>query len=227
MTKLTRNRITTGPDLTRRGKPQPDVDILVVEDDSSVATVLESRLASFGYRICGMARSGSEAIDSAFRNDPDLILMDILLEGEMNGIEAAHEIGSRSDVPIIFLSCLSEGEVIDSAIRTNPYGYMVKPYDYNELRSAIEIALVRHRASRERERLIQRLENALLEVKKLSGLLPICASCKKIRDDQGGWHQIETYISAHSEAHFTHGLCPHCLSEHYPQLYDGNGRLRE
>lgn len=224
---MTRNRITIGPDLTQRTRPQPNVDILVVEDNVSVATVLESRLESFGYRICGIARSGSEAINTAFRNHPDLILMDILLEGAMNGIEAAHEIGSRSNVPIIFLSCLSEGEVIDSAIRTNPYGYMVKPYDYNELRSAIEIALVRHRASQERERLIQQLERALQEVKKLSGLLPICASCKKIRDDQGGWHRIETYISSHSEALFTHGLCPHCLNEHYPQLYDGKGRPRE
>lgn len=207
--------------------PPPEAHILVVEDDISVATVLESRLESFGYRICGVARSGNKAIEMAFRRHPDLVLMDILLEGEMNGIEAAHEIGSRSDVPIIFLSCLGEGDVMDSAIRTNPYGYMVKPYDNNELRSAIEIALVRHRAARERERLIQKLEQALLEVKKLSGLLPICASCKKIRDEQGGWHQIEVYISDHSEADFTHGLCPHCLGEYYPRLFDEEGRPKK
>jgi CheY-like chemotaxis protein len=194
--------------------------ILVVEDDPNVATVLGSRLESFGYRVCGVVRRGDEAIETVFRRQPDLVLMDILLEGEMNGIEAAHEISDRCDIPVIFLSCLGEEEVIDSAIRTNPYGYLVKPYDNIELRSAIEIALVRHQASREREQLIGRLERALGEVRKLSGLLPICASCKQIRDDQGEWHPIESYISAHSEADFTHGLCPTCLKEFYPGLLD-------
>jgi CheY-like chemotaxis protein len=214
----------------RRGpipQRQLEAKILVVEDDCSVATVLESRLESFGYLICGVVSSGAQAIDAAFRQHPDLVLMDILLEGEMNGIEAAHEISSHSDVPIIFLSCLSEEDVMDSAIRTNPYGYMVKPYDNNELRSNIEIALLKHRSARERERLIQQLGKALLEVKKLSGLLPICASCKKIRDIEGRWQPIENYISARSEADFTHGLCPQCLGEYYPQLYNGKGNRRD
>ena len=218
---MVRETRQTGPEQTPAPHRQPEENILVVEDDTSVATVLQTRLESFGYRICGVVSSGAAAIDAAFRHHPDLVLMDILLEGEMNGIEAAHEISSRSDVPIIFLSCLGERDVIDSAIRTNPYGYMVKPYDNNELRSAIEIALVRHRASREQERLVQQLEKALLEVKKLSGLLPICASCKKIRDGQDHWHQIEEYISDRSEVDFTHGLCPQCLREYYPQLFNG------
>jgi len=225
---LTVKRYPADPDRTTLAANRtPAASILVVEDDIHVATVLESRLESFGYRICSVARSGNDAINAAFRQNPDLVLMDILLEGEMNGIEAAHEISSRSNVPIIFLSCLSEGEVIDDALRTNPYGYMVKPYDNGELRSAIEIALIRHQAARERERLIRQLEQALREVKKLSGFLPICASCKKIRDDEGGWHQIESYISTHSEASFTHGLCPHCLRDHYPQLFDGKPRHRD
>jgi CheY-like chemotaxis protein len=124
--------------------------ILVVEDDDSVATVLESRLESFGYRICGVVSSGAAAIDAALRHHPDLVLMDILLEGEMNGIEAAQEIGRRSDVPIIFLSCLSDEAVIDSAMRTNPYGYVVKPYDNKELRLLIESAFARHRSAANR-----------------------------------------------------------------------------
>ncbi len=200
--------------------------ILVVEDDVSVATVLESRLESFGYRICGVVNNGPDAIDAAFRRHPDLVLMDILLEGGMNGIEAAHEISNRSDVPIIFLSCLGEREVIDDALRTNPYGYMVKPYDNGELRSTIEIALVRHQAAQERERLIQQLEQALHQVKQLSGLLPICSSCKKIRDHQGSWHPIETYISSRTEANFSHGLCPNCIADYYPEQSDIDRRQR-
>jgi hypothetical protein len=76
-------------------------------------------------------------------------------------------------------------------------------------------------AAEERERLVLALQEALANVKQLSGLLPICASCKKIRDDQGYWNQIEEYIRKHSEADFTHGFCPACLEKLYPELAGG------
>jgi len=75
---------------------------------------------------------------------------------------------------------------------------------------------------KERENLILELTEALTEVKKLSGMLPICASCKKIRDDKGYWSQIEAYISDHSEAQFSHGICPDCAKKLYPELYKGD-----
>jgi PAS domain S-box-containing protein len=75
----------------------------------------------------------------------------------------------------------------------------------------------------ERERLIEQLQQALAQVKALSGFLPICASCKKIRDDQGYWQQLESYIRDHSEAEFSHGLCPDCARRLYPDLYQGEG----
>ncbi len=78
----------------------------------------------------------------------------------------------------------------------------------------------------ERKDLITRLEKTLAEVKLLSGLLPICSSCKKIRDDDGYWKQIETYISTHSEAQFSHSLCPQCLHHLYPELKDAQERLQ-
>lgn len=195
-------------------------DILVVEDDKNVATVLEARLESFGFNVCDIAASGPKAIESEHQNQPDLVLMDILLEGDMNGIEAADKIQQDSDVPIIFVTCLNDPEILDRAIKTNPYGYLVKPYDNAALKSAIEITLVKHRAQREREDLIDKLEKALLEVKRLSGLLPICASCKRIRDKNGGWQQIEDYIATHSEADFSHGICPKCARKLYPEVYE-------
>ena len=78
----------------------------------------------------------------------------------------------------------------------------------------------RHRAEAERERLISELQTALARVKLLSGLVPICANCKKIRNDQGYWKQLETYISSHSEATFTHGYCPDCIRKLFPELDD-------
>jgi len=198
--------------------PVTPATILVVEDDINVAAVMEARLESFGYNVCDIARTGLKAIESQARHRPDLVLMDILLEGDMNGIEAAEQISAKSDVPIIFITCLNDPSVLDKAIQTHPYGYLVKPYDNAELRSCIEIALVKHQAAKEREELIAKLEDALLQVRKLSGLLPICASCKKIRDKEGGWQQIEDYISTHSEADFSHSICPECARKLYPEL---------
>lgn len=78
----------------------------------------------------------------------------------------------------------------------------------------------RKNAEKEREKLSSDLENEISKVKVLSGLLPICASCKKIKNDQGYWDQIEAYISKHSEAEFTHGVCPECTKKLYPEYYD-------
>ncbi len=200
--------------------PTTPAKILVVEDDTNVATVLEARLETFGYHVSDIARTGLKAISCCRRQHPDLVLMDIMLEGEMNGIEAAEQIAAKSDVPIIFLTCLNDPVVMDRAIKTNPFGYLVKPYDNAALRSCIEIALVKHQAAKERDRLIEKLEKALQEVKRLSGLLPICASCKKIRGDNDTWQQIEDYIATHSEADFSHGICPDCARQLYPEIFE-------
>lgn len=200
------------------------ISILVVEDDPNVSIVLTARLESLGYRVCGTAESGLDAIGAVNRHHPDLVTMDILLKGEITGIEAAAKIGEQSDVPIIFMTCLSDRSIFQQAIRTNPYGYIVKPYDINELRSTIEIAIVKYEAATAQKLLIAQLQKALQEVKTLRGLLPICASCKRIRDDDGiRWQPIEDYIASHSEADFTHGICPECANRLYPELFQNKG----
>ena len=83
---------------------------------------------------------------------------------------------------------------------------------------SLEVA-EREKAEQEREQVIVKLQQALAQVKRLSGFLPICASCKKIRDDQGYWQQVEAYIRDHSEAEFSHGLCPECARKLYPELF--------
>jgi hypothetical protein len=79
----------------------------------------------------------------------------------------------------------------------------------------------RHKAEEEREKIISQLKEALARVKTLSGLLPICAGCKKIRDDDGYWHQVEEYITNHSEADFSHGICPERMQQLYPEIFPG------
>lgn len=80
----------------------------------------------------------------------------------------------------------------------------------------------RMQAEEEREKLIQELQEASVKIKTLRGLLPICASCKKIRDDKGYWQQLEAYIQSHSEAEFSHGICPDCVKKLYPEFYREN-----
>jgi CheY-like chemotaxis protein len=196
------------------------INILVVEDDPNVSTVLSARLESLGYRVCGTAETGLEAVSGVFRHHPDVVTMDILLKGGMTGIEAAAKIAERSDVPIIYMTCLADQQIFERAIQTNPYGYIIKPYDINALRSAIEIAVIKHEAAKAQELLIAQLQTALQKVKTLSGLLPICSSCKRIRNDEDkSWQHIEDYIANHSEADFTHGICPECARRLYPELY--------
>jgi PAS domain S-box-containing protein len=85
----------------------------------------------------------------------------------------------------------------------------------------------RKKIEEERDRLIEDLQNALAQVKKLSGLLPICSFCKKIRDDKGYWNKLEAYIVAHSEAQFTHSLCLDCAKKHYPDLFEDDDNFWE
>ncbi len=198
--------------------------ILVVEDDPNVSAVLQARLETYGYRICATADTGRAAVQAAAAHGPDLVIMDILLKDDMNGIEAAEKINQEQEVPIIFLTCLDSDEIMDRAIETNPYGYLIKPYDNGELRTSIAVALIKHQATRERESLIGELQEALKEVKRLSGLLPICASCKKIKDPQGNWQPIEDYITDRSEADFTHSVCPVCARELYPEIFNSKNR---
>ena len=145
---------------------QPEKDdkkatrILIVEDVANVAIVLKARLESFGYEICDVVDTGQKAIDGTIRCQPDLVLMDIMLEGDMTGIDAATEIQKKVSVPIIYLSCLSDHRVMDRAIETNPYGYIVKPYDSAELRFSIENALRKHQQELSREALIADLEKS-------------------------------------------------------------------
>lgn len=132
--------------------------ILVVEDVPNVATVLKARLGQFGYDVCDVATTGPGAIQSARDHQPDIILMDIMLEGEMNGIEAAGKINETMDVPIIYLSCLNDQAVLERALKTHPYGFIMKPYDKDELRFSIENALDKHRCIQNREQRIADLE---------------------------------------------------------------------
>ena len=125
--------------------------ILLVEDDAIEAMDIKRTLESFGYKVPFTASRGEEAVEKARKELPDLILMDIILKGEMNGIETANKI-KELEIPIIYLTAHSEEDAVQKAKLTGPYGYLIKPYDPFELRYAIELALYKNQMGKKVER---------------------------------------------------------------------------
>ncbi len=123
--------------------------ILVVEDEHIVAMGIKRMLKSLGYTVTGVASSGEDAISKAESTFPDVVLMDIMLKGDMDGVEAAREIRERFDVPVVYLTAYSDNKILERAKKTEPFGYIVKPFDEKDLHSSIEIALHRHRKEKE------------------------------------------------------------------------------
>ena len=187
-----------------------ETKIMIVEDEIIIARDLEMNLKNMGYTISSIVHSGEDAITTAKTAKPDLVLMDIVLLGEIDGTEAADAIMSDCNIPVVYLTAQPDKAILEKAALTAPYGYITKPFEDIELRVAIEIAIHRHRADIEREKLISKLQEAQSKIRQLQGLLPICSCCKQIRDPKGYWHQLESYITNHSDVEFSHSLCPKC-----------------
>lgn len=118
--------------------------ILVVEDESIVAMDIKNRLKSLNYNVVDVVDTGEKAVEKALEHSPDLILMDIMLKGEMDGIQASEEIKKTLNLPVIFLTAYADNRTVERAKLTDPFGYLLKPFEQKELHTAIEIALYKH-----------------------------------------------------------------------------------
>ena len=118
--------------------------IMVVEDEAVISMEIQDRLARMGHSVCGTAASGDEAVSVATANHPDLILMDVQLRGDVDGVETARKIRSRIEVPVIYLTAFADDRTVERARETEPYGYLIKPFSEKELFAAIEMALYKH-----------------------------------------------------------------------------------
>lgn len=141
----------------------PNAKLLVVEDEEIVAFDIESTLKSLGYDVLDVVASGEEAIASAAKIQPDLVLMDIMLKGSMDGIKAANEIRQNFNIPVIYLTAYADISTLERAKITEPFGYIIKPFEERTLPTIIEIALSRHQAE-------ERMRQALAKEKELGEL---------------------------------------------------------
>lgn len=126
--------------------------ILVVEDEAIVAKDIQNSLKKLGYNVPSVENSGEDAIESAGQHRPDLILMDIMLKGQISGIEAADQIKKRYEIPVIFLTAYADESTLSKAKVTEPYGYIIKPFKEIDLHTSIEMALYKHGKEQEVKR---------------------------------------------------------------------------
>jgi PAS domain S-box-containing protein len=149
----------------KKGRTGPEgssqVKILIVEDEAIVAKDMELCLSSFGYSICGIVASGEDALAAAGEIQPNLIILDMMLKGKLDGIETAHRIRTQFGIPVIFVTAYSDENTIKRARETNAFGYLLKPFEERELRSTIEMALYKNEAERKLSQNKQWLETIL------------------------------------------------------------------
>ena len=229
----------TPTDTSVEVSPEPrtgeDMKILIVDDAENMLLLLSEYLEGFGYSRISTAASSYQAFEH-LTADPrvpasdavDLILMDIVMPG-LDGIEACRRIKGKmgcSDVPVIMVTGQAGMEHLTQAFDAGAVDYVTKPFKRLDLQVRVASALRLKQAidAQKHANTLLGVKNLALKeamdsVKVLQGLIPICASCKKIRDGSGSWSQLEAYISDHSEANFSHGICPDCQKSLYPNVY--------
>ncbi len=202
--------------------------VLIAEDDPVYRRVLESRLANWGYEVV-VAVDGLEAWTLLQAPDrPHLAILDWMMPG-MDGPEVCRRVRDAADprpTYIMLLTAKDSTEDIVSGLQAGANDYIAKPANREELQVRVQVGVRVVELQLALADRVQQLEQALSEVQQLKGLIPICSYCKKVRDDQNYWQQVESYISTRSEAEFSHGICPDCLENTVkPMLEKHRARL--
>jgi phosphoserine phosphatase RsbU/P len=189
--------------------------ILIAEDDAVCRSVLERMLKKWGHDVV-VACDGLAARQVLQQDDaPRLAILDWIMPG-LDGPDVCRKVRDlvrQEPTYIILLTVKGRKEDVVVGLESGADDFIAKPFDEQELRSRIRVgermvALQRKLADR-----VRKLEAALAEVSMLHGLLPICSYCKKVRDDKNYWQEVETYVAAHTDIHFSHGICPTCWGD--------------
>jgi DNA-binding response OmpR family regulator len=202
--------------------------ILVADDDPSILLLFTTLLGDEGYEVYE-APTGKECLDAARAYHPDIVLLDVMLP-DLTGVEVCRQLKTEPELRDSFVILVSGARVSSDyqaeGLDIGADGYIVKGITNREflarIQSLVRIKLAEdslRKKEEEQRRLISELEKALAEIRTLRGLIPICATCKKIRDDEGYWDHVETYVSKHTDAVFSHGICPECAEKFYPKYF--------
>jgi DNA-binding NtrC family response regulator len=197
--------------------------ILLIDDEPAMAWLVNEYLQTASQNTVALetAETVADGLQRLAQGDIQVLLLDLSLPDSL-GPETFTKIHNLFPlIPVVVFTSMEDEELGSRLVQLGAQDYLVKgQINGSTLLRTLRYAVERKQIERERDKLILELQQALAEVKKLGGLLPICSSCKKIRDDRGYWHQVEQYIAAHSEAQFSHGVCEDCMRKLYPGLAD-------
>lgn len=192
-------------------QPKDKPTVLIVDDAAENLRILIELLKD-DYHVIPL-KSGKAAMKKLAQDPlPDLALLDIVMP-EMDGYELCTRLKAdprTKEIPVIFITAVSEAMDDARAFELGAVDYVPKPFNPMTVKARVNTHIKLHRT-------LQELQNALKDIRTLSGLIPICSSCKKIRDDKGFWNQVEIYIEDRSDAQFSHGICPDCRDKIYPE----------
>ncbi len=184
---------------------QDKKSILIVEDNPSNIQVLGAILKKDNYDV-SISMNGLEALEYLVTEKPDLILLDIMMP-QMNGYEVCKILKkdkALKNIPVIFITAKSDTESIVEGFRVGAVDYVTKPFNSEELLARVRTHIELYK-SRE-------------QIKRLEDLIPICSSCRKVRDTDGYWKQVEQYITERTHSNFSHGICEECAHKLYPEI---------
>lgn len=196
--------------------------IFIVDDNPSNLQLVAGVLSHDFQCDLSFATSGAETLELLSVTLPDLILLDVNMP-QMNGFELCAIIRAAeatSEVPIIFLTAQNDTPCIVKGFQVGGNDYVVKPFEPQELLARVKTHLALKLRTDELKAMLARL-------KKLEGIISICMYCKKIRSDNDSWEQMEKYITEHSEAEFSHGICPECFKDRYSDMKAEYAALRK
>ncbi len=189
--------------------------ILIAEDDSVSRLILTTNLVSWGHEVV-TAVNGRDAWRASQEADaPRLAILDWMMP-EMEGTEVCRRIReSPATIPpyIILLTARQGAKEVVEGMQAGADDYLTKPYHREELQVRVQVGVRMIELQTKLADRIGELEEALDRVKRLQGIIPICGYCKKVRDDEDYWQNVESYIATHSEAEFSHGVCPSCFTD--------------
>lgn len=187
--------------------------VMIVDDVTENLRIL-MELLKYDYMLIPL-KNGNIALEKLARDPlPDLLLLDIVMPG-IDGYEVCAQLKSNlrtREIPVIFITAVSEAMDDAKAFKLGAVDYVTKPFNPLTLKARVHTHI-------KLSQTLQDLQEALKEIRTLSGFIPICASCKKIRDDKGFWKQVEVYIQERSDVQFSHSVCPECKKRLYPECH--------
>jgi DNA-binding NtrC family response regulator len=193
-----------------------EITVLLIEDNPRYARLVREILDSSDTTDFDVViiENLTDGIDYLANNKVDVVLLDLMLP-DSSGLDTFSTLHSKvPDIPVLIQTGLDDESVAVDAVHQGAQDYIIK----GEISESTLVRSIRYAI--ERQKLLLELKEARREIRALSGLLPICSYCKRIRDTKGDWKKMETYIEERSEAEFSHSICPDCLKNNFPELYE-------